>query len=85
MVLRTTRITVETETFLVIRHARAAVAWCPGCSAQVDVITLSPGSLAEPEVSAELDRRKRTGRLHLWHSSEGATQVCANSLLQCSA
>lgn len=85
MVLRTTRITVETDTLLIVRRARATVAWCPQCSARVDIITFDPDSLAEPATSAELERWINTGKLHLWHSSEGTVQVCVNSLLQCSA
>ncbi len=85
MVLRTTRITVETDTFIVVRRAKATVAWCPGCGAQVDVIRLTHDSVAEPATSAELERWMSTGKLHLWHSPEGAVQVCVNSLLQSSA
>lgn len=85
MVLRTTRITVETDTLLVVRRARATVAWCPQCSAQVDIITLTPDSVADPATSAELDRWISTGKLHLWHSPEGAVQICVKSLLRCSS
>jgi hypothetical protein len=83
--LRTTRITVETDTSMVVRRASVTVAWCPECSAQVDIITFAPDSLAEPATSAELDRWISTGKLHLWHSPEGTVQMCVNSLLQCSA
>ena len=47
MVLRTTRITVETESLMVVRRAKAVVAWCPDCHAEVDVITLSQDSFSE--------------------------------------
>jgi hypothetical protein len=45
---KTTRITVETENLMVIRRAKADLAWCPECRAEVDVITLDNDSLAEP-------------------------------------
>ena len=85
MVLRTTRITIETETFIVVRRAKATVAWCPECVAEVDVITLARDSAAEPATSAELQRWMSTGKLHLWHSPEGTVHICVNSLLQSSA
>lgn len=81
---KTTRITVETDTLLVIRRAKAALAWCPGCCAEVDVITLTPDSFAEPATAAQVEQWFGTGKLHLWHTAEGAVQICVNSVLQCS-
>jgi hypothetical protein len=85
MVLKTTRITVETDTLIVVHRAKATVAWCPGCAAEVDVIRLTRDSVAEPATSAELERWMSTGKLHLWRSPEGTVQICVNSLLQSSA
>ena len=83
MVQRTTRITVETDTFLVIRRAKAALAWCPRCRAEVDVITLTPDSFAESATSAQVEHWVANGKLHLWHTTEGVVQICVTSLLQC--
>jgi hypothetical protein len=85
VVQRTTRITVETDTFLVIRRAKAVVAWCPGCQAEVDVITLTPESLNDPATAAQLEAWLRTGKLHFWRTAEEAVQICVPSLLQCPA
>ena len=82
MTPRTTRITVETDTFLVVRGAKATVAWCPDCAAEVDVLTLT-ASGNEPMI--ELERRMGAGELHRWHSQEGAIQICVDSLLHCLA
>lgn len=78
MTTRTTRISVETNTFLVVRGAKAMVAWCPGCAARVDVLTLTA---VAGDSSEELERWVGADKLHLWHSSEGAVQVCVDSLL----
>ena len=40
VVVKTTRITVETETLMIIRRAKVALAWCPKCRTEVEVITL---------------------------------------------
>jgi hypothetical protein len=84
VVQRTTRITVETDTFLVIRRATAALAWCPDCCAEVDVITLTLDSFEEPATSAQVEQWLATGTLHLWHTAEGVVQICVTSLLQSS-
>jgi hypothetical protein len=83
VVQRTTRITVETDTFLVIRGAKAVVAWCPGCQSEVDAITLTPDSLNDPATAAQLEAWLRTGKLHFWHTAEETVQICVPSLLQC--
>jgi hypothetical protein len=85
MALRTTRITVETDIFIVVRRAKATVAWCPECALEVNVITLRRESLTDPATSAELERWMSTGKLHLWHLPDGTVHVCVNSLLQSSA
>jgi len=83
VVQRTTKITVETDTFLVVRRAKAVVAWCPGCQAEVDAIRLTPDSLNDPATATQLEAWLRTGKLHFWRTAEEAVQICVPSLLQC--
>lgn len=83
MLLRTTKITVETDTRMVIRRARAVVSWCPDCRAEVDVITPTNGSLAELTTVAQLQQWLGAGKLHLWRPAGGPAQICVPSLLQC--
>ncbi len=85
MALRTTRIIVETETLMIVRHARAALAWCPSCQAEVDVIVLSQSSLSDPETASQMQQWIRCERLHRWYSPEGTVHICVPSLLQSSA
>lgn len=85
MVLKSIRVTVESDTLMVVRRAKAVTAWCPVCGAQVDAITLTPESFAEPAVAAEMQQWLAAGKLHLWHTEEGAIQICVTALLQCSA
>lgn len=80
---RTTRITVETETLLVIRRAKAVLARCPGCRAEVDVITLDNDTLAEPVTAAQIQEWLGTSKLHLWRTADGPTQICLTSLFRC--
>jgi hypothetical protein len=82
--VRTTRITVETESLVVIRRAKAALAWCPECLANVETITLDAGSLAEPATAAQIREWLATGKLHLWQPVNGCARICVTSLLQCS-
>ena len=75
MAVRTTKITIETEGLLVIRHARTVVDWCPGCQAEVDVVLLG-------EDTAQLLSGLPTGTLHIWSPPEGPALICLRSLVQ---
>jgi len=80
---KTTRITVETESVLIVRHATISLAWCPECRAEVDVITLNCNNPADPAALARLQASPGAGKLHLWQPATGPARVCVPSLLQC--
>ncbi len=81
MTAKTTRITIECQTLLVIRRAKAVLAWCPGCDAEVEVIALD--SLAEPVTAAQIQEWHGSGKLHFWQTANGPTQICLTSLFRC--
>ena len=85
MGLRTTRIIVETETLTVFLHARAALAWCPRCRAEVEVVVLLSASLSDAETASQVQQWLQCNSLHLWYSPQGTVQICVPSLLQSSA
>ena len=78
--VKATRITVETETMLIVRRAKAALAWCPSCHAEVDVITLD--NVPEPVTVAHIHEWFGTSKLHFWQMPEGPVGICVKSLLQ---
>ena len=81
--VKTTRITIETENLLVVRRAKTIVSWCPACCADVEVMMLEGDSLGEDIPSSYLGDWLATGKLHLWRPAEGSDQLCLPSLLQC--
>lgn len=83
MATKTTRITVETETQVVIRRAKTDLAWCPVCRAEVDAVTLDNDSIAEPETAAQIQEWLGSRRLHFWRSARGLAAICLPSLFQC--
>jgi hypothetical protein len=80
---KTTRITVETETLVVVRRAKAVLAWCPSCRAEVHVITFDNDSLAESVTRAQIQEWLSTNKLHFWQTAEGPAQICLTSLFRC--
>jgi hypothetical protein len=80
--MKTTRITIETETLTIVHRAQIASAWCPECCTEERVITLDAASLEDPGNAAEIERWRRTGKLHRWRQA-GSTLLCLKSLFEC--
>ena len=83
MLVKTARITVETDTVMILRQARTAPGWCPVCRGWADVITLDNASIADPGSEAQLQNWFSTGKLHFWQPPNGPAQICLPSLLHC--
>jgi hypothetical protein len=73
-----TRITIETESTVLVRQGRTVMTWCPDCQAEVEVLLLSDGSS-----TAQLLSPLGSAALHVWTSNDGETRVCLPSLLAC--
>ena len=76
-----TRITIETESLLILRGRNSRRAWCHQCAADSEVIALE-----EVGVISNLDRSAfeqwiNSGELHRSETPSGSTLICLNSLL----
>ena len=71
MVVKTTRITIETESLLVVRRGKTIVTWCPACCAEAEAMTLRATALATDIPSALLRDWLAAGKLHLWSPDGG--------------
>ena len=83
VVVKTTKITIETESLLVVHRAKTVRAWCPACCAEVEAMTLTGDGLGDGISAALLEDWLRTGMLHLWRPAEDSALICLPSLLQC--
>jgi hypothetical protein len=83
MVVKTTRITIETESLLVVSRGKTIVTWCPVCCAEAEAMALEGNSLGEDIPSTLLRNWLAAGKLHLWSSDGGPAQICITSLLRC--
>ena len=83
MVVKTTRITIETESLLVVHRGKTIVTWCPVCCAEAEAMTLEGDSLGEDIPSPLLRDWLAAGKLHLWSPDGGPAQICLTSLLRC--
>jgi hypothetical protein len=85
VVLKTTRITIETESLLVVHRAKTTVTWCPACRADVEVMSVEGDYFSEAITAAHLRDWLATGKLHVRRFGTGPAQICLPSLLRCFA
>jgi hypothetical protein len=83
VVVKTTRITIETDSLLVVHRGKTVVTWCPVCRADVEAMTLEGETPGDGISTAFLPDWLATGKLHFWRRAEGPAQICLPSLLQC--
>jgi hypothetical protein len=81
--VKITKITIETEKLLIIRHAAQVAGWCPFCCRQTEFILLDQAALMEPAVTVQIQAWLETGKLHIWHQENEQMSICLPSLLCC--
>ncbi len=78
---RSTRITIETESLLVLQGCELLRTWCPQCGRRTEMIPLNTlgvvSNLSQAEIQAWMD----ASELHQAKTADGAALICLNSLL----
>jgi hypothetical protein len=83
MRVRTTRITVERDTTMVIRRAGSERSWCALCATEVDVVSLYGEVLTEILAQGIAHGWIAAGQLHVIDRPSEPTRICLASLLRC--
>ena len=77
-----TKITIESDSLLVVRGRKSLRAWCPECGTEVEMIPLHGvgviSNLTSPEVQAWIE----SAELHRTVGADGASLICLNSMLR---
>jgi hypothetical protein len=76
------KITVETDSLLIVRGRIPLRAWCPRCGAEAEMIPLDAlgvvSNLSRPEVQAWMESED----LHHVTAADGAPLICLSSMLK---
>ena len=79
---RQTKITIETESLLILRGRASLRAWCRQCGGETEMIPLEGvgviSNLPTPAVEAWIE----SDDLHRSQVADGSTLICLNSLLK---
>ena len=76
-----TKITIETDSLLILRGGNSTRAWCPRCGAEVEMIALENTGVVSNLDPSRVEEWLNSEELHRSDASGGFTLVCLNSLL----
>jgi hypothetical protein len=76
-----TKITIETESLLIVRGRSWSRAWCPQCGAEAEMIALEDTGVISNLERPALEEWLNSGELHRLQAADGSTLICLNSLL----
>jgi hypothetical protein len=83
LMTKQTKITIETDSLLILRGRASLRAWCQQCGEETEVIPLEGvgviSNLPTPEVEAWIT----SDNIHRSQAPDGGTLICVNSLLKC--
>lgn len=76
-----TKITIETDSLLILRSRNLKRAWCPLCVAEVEMIALENAGVISNLDRPALEEWLNSGNLHRSQADDGSVLICLNSLL----
>lgn len=76
-----TKITIETESLLILRGRNSRRAWCPQCAAEAEVIAIEEVGVISNLDQSAFEQWVNSPGLHLSETPTGSTLICLNSLL----
>jgi hypothetical protein len=76
-----TKITIESDSLLILRSGSSQRAWCPLCAAEGDMIALENAGVVSNLDQPALEEWLNSEELHRSRATDGSTLICLNSLL----
>lgn len=76
-----TRITIETDSLLILRGRNSRRTWCPQCEAEREMIALENLGVISNLDRPALEEWLNSGEMHRVETADGSALICLNSLL----
>ena len=76
-----TKITIETDSLLIVRGRNSNRAWCPQCAVEAEMIALKNVGVISNLDRAVVEKWLSSEELHRSKSANGSVLICLNSLL----
>jgi hypothetical protein len=79
---RETKITIESDSLLILRGRSSLRAWCPDCASEVEMIPLDGVGVISNLAATEVEMWIQSADLHHVIAADGASLICMNSMLK---
>jgi hypothetical protein len=79
---RETKITIESDSLLILRGRSSLRAWCPDCASEVEMIPLDGIGVISNLAPREVEEWIQSEDLHHTKTADGAPLICMNSMLK---
>ena len=76
-----TKITIESDSLLILRGRSSTRAWCPLCGTDAEMVAVENIGVISNLDRTALEEWLNSGELHRSQGTDGSVQVCLNSLL----
>jgi hypothetical protein len=76
-----TKITIKTDSLLLLRGGSSTRAHCPLCNGESEMIAIDSAGVISNLERPALEEWLNSGELHQSQSADGSTLICLNSLL----
>jgi hypothetical protein len=80
--VKQTKITMETDSLLVLRGRKALRGWCPQCGAEGEMIPFEGIEVVSNLLPAEVEIWLESEEIHRSQAPDGTQLICFNSLLK---
>ena len=77
-----TKITLESDSLLILRGRSSLRAWCPDCASEVEMIPLDGIGVISNLAPREVEAWIQSEDLHHTKAADGAPLICMNSMLK---
>lgn len=77
-----TRITIETESLVVLKGRTPTRGWCAQCNSEGEMVPIEGVAVVSNLEPSAVRDWIESDELHLTHSTDGAAMICLKSLLK---
>jgi hypothetical protein len=76
-----TRITIETDSLLIVRAGNTSRGWCPQCGAEGEMVALANAGIVSNLERSAIEEWLNSGDLHRLAAPDGSPLICLKSFL----
>jgi hypothetical protein len=80
---RRTKITIESNSLLILLGGSSKRVWCPQCAAEAEMVALGNAGAISNSEQLDLEKWPNSEQVHRSQATDGSVQICLTSLVGC--